>query len=76
MTVFWILVINGLKKKLYQGFQKMYTKLDSVKKCGKGFLKANDELRMMNDEKEPGSLRSLGELWRTVNCHLSLVIGC
>lgn len=39
LTVFRILVKNELENMLYQYFQKKYTKLDSVKKCGRGDFK-------------------------------------
>jgi hypothetical protein len=47
LTVFRILAKNGLKNMLYQYFQKKYTKLDSVKKCGRGYFKKSKKMAKM-----------------------------
>lgn len=39
LTIIRVLVKNELKNMLYQCFQKKYTKLDSVKKCGRDDFK-------------------------------------
>ena len=47
LTVFRILVKKELGNLLYQYFQKKYTKLDNVKKCGRDDFKKSLEIAKM-----------------------------